>query len=187
MPRALQFCSRRPLVTILVVGAVLRIALLASTPHFVMFGDAADYQRHGVSIAAGLGYPPTEVASPGTPSAFRPPAYPFLLGGVYAVSGDSVKVGPAWGLARRGAHRPFFISPARRLEPARRSHRRADRCLLPAIYWVERVVVVRDALLARRAGNVRGAWRRIALSRETPLVGSRRRPMCRSRPHSGGG
>lgn len=82
--------DRRWRVGLLVIAAVAlaaRLAIIVATPHFVLFGDPADYQRHAVSIAAGHGFPTTQIASPGTPSAFRPPGYPFLLGGLYAVVG----------------------------------------------------------------------------------------------------
>jgi 4-amino-4-deoxy-L-arabinose transferase-like glycosyltransferase len=62
-------------------------------------GDPVDYNLHAVSIAAGHGYPPTAFASPGTPSAFRPPGYPFLLGGAYALFGSKVLVGRLVGAA----------------------------------------------------------------------------------------
>jgi 4-amino-4-deoxy-L-arabinose transferase-like glycosyltransferase len=74
------------------LGAVVVLALglrlgLALAPPVVLWGDPSDYQRHAVSIAHTGSYPPTELASPSTPSSFRPPAYPFLLGAVYAAIG----------------------------------------------------------------------------------------------------
>lgn len=50
--------------------------------------DAFDYARHAHSIAAGHGFPDTLYAAPGTPTAIRPPALPYLLGGVEAVTGS---------------------------------------------------------------------------------------------------
>jgi 4-amino-4-deoxy-L-arabinose transferase-like glycosyltransferase len=78
---------RRALIGILVVAAAARVGIIIATPHFAAWGDPADYQRQAVSIAAGQGFAPTPVASPGTPSAFRPPAYPYLLGAAYAIVG----------------------------------------------------------------------------------------------------
>ncbi|HWE32343.1 MAG TPA: glycosyltransferase family 39 protein [Solirubrobacteraceae bacterium] len=89
---------RRWLLAITVLATVTRVAIIVATPHFVPAGDPADYQRHAVSIAAGDGYPTTEIATPGTPTAFRPPAYPYLLGGVYAVFGDHLLAGRLLGL-----------------------------------------------------------------------------------------
>src|SRR5207248_844999 len=73
-----------------IVGAVallLRVAIVVVPAHFHLTGDPADYERHAAFIATGHGYPPSGFASPGTPSAFRPPAYPYLVGGLYAVAG----------------------------------------------------------------------------------------------------
>lgn len=76
-----------------VVALVLRIAIILAAPHFKAMGDAADYERHAAYIATGHGYPPTQIASPGTPSAFRPPAYPYLLGALYALAGVHPNLG----------------------------------------------------------------------------------------------
>jgi hypothetical protein len=78
---------RRWLAGVILLAVIVRLALMLATPHVALFGDPVDYQRHAVSIASGHGYPPTEIASPRTPSAFRPPAYPYVLGGLYAVVG----------------------------------------------------------------------------------------------------
>ena len=64
-----------------------RGALIVATPHIALFGDPVDYQRWAVSLAAGHGFPVTVIASPGTPSAFRPPGYPLVLAGLYALTG----------------------------------------------------------------------------------------------------
>jgi 4-amino-4-deoxy-L-arabinose transferase-like glycosyltransferase len=41
----------------------------------------------------------TQIATPGTPSALRPPAYPYLLGGLYALFGTDPLVGRLLGAA----------------------------------------------------------------------------------------
>jgi 4-amino-4-deoxy-L-arabinose transferase-like glycosyltransferase len=76
-----------------VVALALRVALIAVPSHFTPRFDADDFETHAASIATGHGYPPTGIASPGTPSAFRPPAYPYLLGGAYAITGVHPNVG----------------------------------------------------------------------------------------------
>lgn len=50
--------------------------------------DAADFDRHAISIASGDGYPQSQpvLGGPG-PSAFRPPLYPLTLAGAYAITG----------------------------------------------------------------------------------------------------
>jgi 4-amino-4-deoxy-L-arabinose transferase-like glycosyltransferase len=88
---------RRNLFLILGLATIVRLAMILATPHAVLFGDPVDYQRHAVSIAAGRGYPRTEIATPGKATAFRPPGYPFLLGGLYAVVGVSVDAGRVLG------------------------------------------------------------------------------------------
>jgi 4-amino-4-deoxy-L-arabinose transferase-like glycosyltransferase len=78
---------RLRLAAILVLAAAARIALILVTPHFTLFGDPADYERWATSLAGGHGFPSTTIASAGTPSAFRPPAYPLALAAVYWVVG----------------------------------------------------------------------------------------------------
>jgi 4-amino-4-deoxy-L-arabinose transferase-like glycosyltransferase len=75
------------------VTAILLVALVVRVGAAIRYDiepetDALDYDRHAVSIAEGAGYPEAQrlTGGPG-PGAFRPPLYPFLLGGVYAVAG----------------------------------------------------------------------------------------------------
>ena len=56
-------------------------------------GDAADYDRHATAIAASASYPESQLVPEGGPTAFRPPAYPLLLGAVYTATGDSTVAG----------------------------------------------------------------------------------------------
>jgi 4-amino-4-deoxy-L-arabinose transferase-like glycosyltransferase len=90
---------RRSLLLIALVAVLLRLGVVLATPHYVPFGDPADYQRHAVSIAAGHGFAPSQLARPGSPSAFRPPAYPYLLGAAYAVAGTHLTLGRLIGAA----------------------------------------------------------------------------------------
>jgi 4-amino-4-deoxy-L-arabinose transferase-like glycosyltransferase len=53
--------------------------------------DAPDYVRHGKSIAAGDGYPASVLVADGGTTVLRPPLYPYILGAIFAVSGDSLK------------------------------------------------------------------------------------------------
>jgi 4-amino-4-deoxy-L-arabinose transferase-like glycosyltransferase len=48
--------------------------------------DAADYHRLAMSIVTSHGY----VAQNGSPTAWRPPGYPFFLAGIYSIAGESV-------------------------------------------------------------------------------------------------
>jgi 4-amino-4-deoxy-L-arabinose transferase-like glycosyltransferase len=49
--------------------------------------DPADFSGTGLSIAQGHGYPSSNRAPGGGPSAFRPPGYPLFLASVYAIAG----------------------------------------------------------------------------------------------------
>lgn len=73
------------------VALVIRIVLVVITRHsLAVINDAADYNRLGVLIATGHGFGVTHAAPGGGPTALRPPAFPLLVGGVYAVFGDHV-------------------------------------------------------------------------------------------------
>jgi len=60
---------------------------VVATPEHVPWGDPVDYQRHAAFLAEYNTYPPSAHAAPGSPAAFRPPAWPYLLAGVYKVTG----------------------------------------------------------------------------------------------------
>src|SRR4051812_41146548 len=75
----------RALLLILAVALIARLAVIVATPDFHPIFDAAHYDRLGASIADGHGYPGQFV--PPTPSAFRPPLYPFALAAVHLLGG----------------------------------------------------------------------------------------------------
>src|SRR5438034_9048148 len=80
---------RIALIAVLTVAFVVR---LAAALHYDLQPrtDAQDYDRIATSIADGHGYARATIFSGGpSPSAFRPPAYPLFLAGVYALSGTS--------------------------------------------------------------------------------------------------
>ena len=68
---------------LLVLALGVRLGYVAATPEYVLVHDALDYDTHAQSIALGEGF----AESRGQPTAFRPPGYPYLLGGVYALAG----------------------------------------------------------------------------------------------------
>ena len=70
---------------LLILALGVRIGWVAHTHGSKPTIDAADYDRHGHSIADGHGYPPSEIGV--GPSAYRPPAYPFFLAAIYKVTG----------------------------------------------------------------------------------------------------
>jgi 4-amino-4-deoxy-L-arabinose transferase-like glycosyltransferase len=75
---------------LLVLGAALAagVGVVLLSPDYVPLYDAADYVRHAVSIGNGHGFPDSVLTTVESPSAFRPPLYPYLLGGIYAVFGE---------------------------------------------------------------------------------------------------
>jgi 4-amino-4-deoxy-L-arabinose transferase-like glycosyltransferase len=71
---------------LLAVALVVRIGYVAVTPGYRAINDADNYDVHARSIAAGQGF--ARIGSgPSGETAFRPPGYPYLLAGVYALTG----------------------------------------------------------------------------------------------------
>lgn len=88
--------SRSSWLIVAVVGIALIIRVLGAVASFdrPLSFDPQDYDRTARSIVATGGYP--EAVTPrGGPSAIRPPAYPMLLAGVYALSGHIQKPAPS--------------------------------------------------------------------------------------------
>ncbi len=84
---------------ILLLALLLRVGYVVATPDTTFVHDGSDYDRHAMAIAEGRGYPGARY--PGRESAFRPPAYPYLLAGAYEVAGvDDAKVAERWVAAR---------------------------------------------------------------------------------------
>ena len=67
------------------VSLVVRLGYVGGTPDPPLVHDGLDYDGHAVSIAQGHGF--SDSLAHGRPTAFRPPAYPYLLGGVYRLAG----------------------------------------------------------------------------------------------------
>jgi 4-amino-4-deoxy-L-arabinose transferase-like glycosyltransferase len=72
---------------ILLAALAIRIIFVLATPHYTLVHDALDYDRHSASIVQGHGF----ALSYGRPTAFRPPAYPIFLAGVYEIAGTADK------------------------------------------------------------------------------------------------
>jgi 4-amino-4-deoxy-L-arabinose transferase-like glycosyltransferase len=70
-------------VLLVALALVLRLAYVDATPDYALRHDAVDYDVHARSIAEGMGF--SKTLAHGRPTAFRPPGYPFFLGGVYHV------------------------------------------------------------------------------------------------------
>jgi 4-amino-4-deoxy-L-arabinose transferase-like glycosyltransferase len=70
---------------LLALALVVRLGYVALTPGYELVDDAKNYDYHARSIASGEGYG----FAYRRPTAFRPPGYPFLLAGVYDVTGTA--------------------------------------------------------------------------------------------------
>jgi 4-amino-4-deoxy-L-arabinose transferase-like glycosyltransferase len=73
------------LVLILALALIVRVGAIVATPHYAPIFDAKDFDRHAASLAAGHGYPPTQLGE--GPTAFRPPLYPLALAAVRVLGG----------------------------------------------------------------------------------------------------
>jgi len=71
-------------VLVLVAALAIRLAYVDATPGMKLVADGRDYDGHAVSIAQGNGYSASYALRP---TAFRPPGFTYLLGGVYWVAG----------------------------------------------------------------------------------------------------
>jgi 4-amino-4-deoxy-L-arabinose transferase-like glycosyltransferase len=78
---------------IVLFALVLRVAVVATDSGYEPANDAFEYNYLAQSIAAGDGYPQSGYLLQGGPTAIRGPGYPAFLGGVYALSGDSIAAG----------------------------------------------------------------------------------------------
>lgn len=75
------------------IALLARVGVIVADSGYVPQQDAWDYDRHARSIAGGDGYPDSYYVADRGPSALRAPGYPYFLGAIYAVSGDSVTAG----------------------------------------------------------------------------------------------
>jgi len=69
---------------------LLRIGVVAADGGYRPTNDAFEYDYYARSVAAGEGYGRSGYLLQGGPAAVRGPGYPYLLAGVYAVSGNSI-------------------------------------------------------------------------------------------------
>jgi 4-amino-4-deoxy-L-arabinose transferase-like glycosyltransferase len=75
------------------------VAVVAADDGYRPGNDAFEYDYYARSIAAGNGYPQSGYLRQGGPTAVRGPGYPYLLGGVYALSGNDLTAGRLLGIA----------------------------------------------------------------------------------------
>lgn len=75
---------KRWVLVLVAVALVIRVAAAVASFHAPIGFDAHDYDRHARSIASGHGYP-RALRPSSSPTAFRPPAFPYFLALVYKV------------------------------------------------------------------------------------------------------
>jgi 4-amino-4-deoxy-L-arabinose transferase-like glycosyltransferase len=83
---------------IVALAFTLRLAAVDADGGYEPGNDAFEYDYYARSIAERDGYPETGYLLQGGPTAVRGPGYPYLLGGVYALSGDSRGAGRLLGV-----------------------------------------------------------------------------------------
>jgi 4-amino-4-deoxy-L-arabinose transferase-like glycosyltransferase len=72
-------------VLVIATALVIRLGYVELTADYRLVHDALDYDNHAQSIARGEGY--SDTLAYDRPTAFRPPGYPYFLGGVYRLAG----------------------------------------------------------------------------------------------------
>jgi 4-amino-4-deoxy-L-arabinose transferase-like glycosyltransferase len=86
---------RRVFWALVVLALAARVAVVLATPDYVPIHDDHDYERIARSVAHGHGYPADHIklAAGGVrvaPGTYRPPGWPYALGGIFAVFGHDV-------------------------------------------------------------------------------------------------
>jgi 4-amino-4-deoxy-L-arabinose transferase-like glycosyltransferase len=84
---------------IVLFAFALRAVVVAADSGYHPANDSAQFDYFGRWIGNGFGYPPAGYLLAGGPSAIRGPVFPYLLGGVYALTGDSFNAGRLVGAA----------------------------------------------------------------------------------------
>lgn len=93
MRASLRAHGRLAPAAIVLLALIVRIVVIAADGDYRPANDAFEYDYLARSVAAGDGYPRSGYLLQGGPTAIRGPGYPYLLGGVYALTGDSIAAG----------------------------------------------------------------------------------------------
>jgi 4-amino-4-deoxy-L-arabinose transferase-like glycosyltransferase len=87
---------------VVLLAVVLRLVAIAADDGYRPGTDAFEYDYYARSIAADGGFPESGYLRQGGPTSIRGPGYPAVLGGVYALSGDSRTAGRLLGACLGG-------------------------------------------------------------------------------------
>jgi 4-amino-4-deoxy-L-arabinose transferase-like glycosyltransferase len=87
------------LIVLVLVALVVRLIVVFATPNWLPQTDAADYDRIALSLSQHGGFGASVLDPAGGPSAFRPPAFPVALAGLYKMLGG-VSASTRWESAR---------------------------------------------------------------------------------------
>src|SRR5687768_14987996 len=90
------------MLAVLAIALLARLTVIAASDDYRPVDDAADYDRLATSLADTGRYPPTQYARHGSPSALRPPAYPYTLALTYELTGRSWTAGRVLGAVLGG-------------------------------------------------------------------------------------
>jgi 4-amino-4-deoxy-L-arabinose transferase-like glycosyltransferase len=90
----------KPLPVLCALALLVRLAVVFATPHFIPATDAADYDKIAVYLADHGGFPSSELAPHGGPTAFREPVWPLVLAGSYELSGTTAQAQARWRVGR---------------------------------------------------------------------------------------
>lgn len=146
----------RALAAVLAVALAARIATVLATPDYTPLYDAADYHRHALSIAGGDGYPGSAFVDGAT--AFRPPAYPYLLAAVYELTGSSYTAARLVGaLLGTLAVLLVYVIGRRLMTPAAALAAAAVAALFPSLVFWNAALLTEPLFLALELGAVLAA------------------------------
>jgi 4-amino-4-deoxy-L-arabinose transferase-like glycosyltransferase len=136
------------LIAVVALAAVVRGLVLHRTAGYVPFGDAVDYDRIAASLSVLGDYPATQWALPGSPTAFRGPAYPYLLSWAYDLTGGRFGAGRAVGLALGASSTGLVWGIARELWDRRRaSIAGALYAVSPSVAWLAGALLAENLFL----------------------------------------
>jgi 4-amino-4-deoxy-L-arabinose transferase-like glycosyltransferase len=122
---------------ILAVALGLRVLVVLATPDHIVFGDPGDYDRIARFLVDQGTYPPSLYADPTSPSALRPPGYPYFLAGLYEVFGKHWDVGRYAGALLGTASVGLLWDVVRRVWDGRLAlWTAAIAAILPSLVWI---------------------------------------------------